>query len=467
MQEHADYRNLEERLAEWRTEILTRMDRLDELSVLPAFPRVNLAREAGTTVRVDSYLGTANAHAVGDVYYDVTAPAPAGALPFAVEDPDHPVLAELRRRFPLAEVAGDGTDVEKAVRLRDWIKSLFPHRIPYRMPEWNALLILDRGSRGVEHFICVHYSVALVQCCLALGLPARMINLHRGISDHYRVGDEAVADPPVDEHVVAEVWASELDRWVMMDTDFDVHYERDGVALSAWGIHRAFADDELAKIEPRRGPHSLSFSAYGERLPDEDDFFATKLPAYYAHVTVLMRNDFLSDTDGPVTMAHLVDDTATPILWHRGSDNRLQPHLMGPVVVAQPFTEVTPVLTDGNRRTSWASAEGDGYGAGGGTAAHTVELALAGPRLLGRAVLHWPEYRLRYHSSTTYQLQTRDGDGAWEPWVDVADGAETPYSVHDAPARQATHVRLVQPAGGGSADFPERLWLAQVELYAP
>jgi hypothetical protein len=459
VQEHADYRTLDERLAEWRTEILTRMDRLDELPVLPTFPRVNLAREAGTTVRVDSFLGTANAHAVGDVYYDLQAPG-ATALPFASEDPDHPVLAELRQRFPLEEVAGDGTDVEKAIRLRDWIKSLFPHHIPYRMPEWNALLILDRGSRGVEHFICVHYSVSLVQCCLALGLPARMINLHRGLSDHYRIGDEAVADPPVDEHVVAEVWSSDLDKWVMMDTDFDVHYQRDGVPLSAWEIHEAFAADELAKIEPQRGPHSLSFNAYGEKLPDEDDFFATGLPAYYAHVTVLMRNDFLSDTDGPVTMAHLVDDTATPLLWHRGSDNRLQPHLMGPVVVAQPYTDVTPVLTDGNRRTSWASSDS--------SAAHTVEIALAGPRLLGRAVLHWPEYLLSYHSSATYRLDTRDGDdGAWEPWVEVTSGPETPYSVHDASARRATHVRLVQPAGGGSAAFPERLWLTQVELYAP
>lgn len=460
MQEHPDYRTLEERLAEWRTEILTRMDREDELSVLPSYPRVNLAREAGVTVRVESCLGTVNPLSADAVYYDVTAPAPDGAVPFASEDPDHPTLAELRRRFPLAEVAGEGTSVEKAVRLRDWIKSLFPHHIPYRMPEWNALLILDRGSRGVEHFVCVHYSVSLVQCCLALGIPARMINLHRGISDSYRVGDEAIADPPVDEHVVAEIWSSEQGGWAMMDTDFDVHYERDGQALSAWEIHRAFADDELAKIEPRRGPHSLSFNAYGERLPDEDEFFATKLPAYYRHVTVLMRNDFLSDTDGPVTMAHPVDETATPILWHRGSDNRLQPHLMGPVVVAQPWTDVTPVLTDGNRRTGWASAD-LAY-------PHTVEVALAGPRLLGRAVLHWPEYRLRYHSSAVYRLETRDGDdGAWEPWIDVTDGAETPYSVHDAPARRATHVRLTQPAGGGSADFPDRLWLTQLELYAP
>ena len=215
---HSSYLDFEERLAEWRREILTRMARWDELATLSDFPRANLASEPGTSVTVDSFLGTANTEQVRDVYFDVLEPAAGklelGALPFAVESADHPTLEELRRRFPLDEVAGDGDDVERAVRLRDWIKSLFPHDIPHRMPEWNALTILDRGARGVEHFICVHYSVSLVQCCLALGMQARVINLHRGISDTYRIGDEAVVDPPVDEHVVTEIWSSRAPKVV-------------------------------------------------------------------------------------------------------------------------------------------------------------------------------------------------------------------------------------------------------------
>lgn len=463
MHDEAEYRGIQERLAQWRREILTRMDRTDELAVLPTFPRTNLARESGARTRVDSYLGTANPDDVGDVYVEVldaaTGKVSPGALPFTVESADHPVLAELRRRFPLGEVAGDGSDVEKAGRLRDWIKSLFPHEIPYRMPEWNALLILDRASRGVERFICVHYSVALVQSCLALGLQARMINLHRGICESYRVGDEAVADPPVDEHVVAEVWSSDLGRWVMMDTDFDCHYEREGVPLSAWEIHRAFVDGELDAIRCRRGPHSASFNAYGDPVPEEDRFFSLDLPSYYAHVTVLMRNDFLGDPDGPVTMAHLVDDATPPILWHRGSDNRLQPHLMGPVVVAQPWTDTTPVLTDGNPRTGWASSDS--------TDDHHAEVSLLGPRSLGRVVLHWPEYRLRYRTSARYRVEARGEHGDWCSLVEVADGAEAPYTVHDLEPRVVSAVRVVQTSGGGSAEFPDRLWLQQVELYGP
>lgn len=460
--EYDNYRNLNERLFEWRQEILGRMARWEELAALPAFPRADLAQEPGVQVRVDSFLGTVNTDRVSDVYFRVADAAKGdcavGAIPFATESVDEPTLVALRERFPLAEVAGTGDDVSRAVRIRDWIKSLFPHRTPYRMPEWNALLILDRGSRGVENFICVHYSASLVQCCLALGMQARMINLHRGIADNYVIGDEATADPPVDEHVVAEVWSAELGKWFMLDGDFDCHYERDGVPLSAWEIHQAFVRDELAAITCQRGPYSASFNAYGEKFDDEDGFFNQTLPAYYAHVSVLMRNDFLADPDGPVTVAHLVDEHTQPILWHRGSDLRLQPHLMGPVVVAGPYRDDTPVLTDGVLRTGWASDDGDRE--------HWVEVTLPGPRVLGRIALHWPEYRMYYRTSAIYRIEAYV-DGDWTELLSADQPVEAPYVVHDVDPTVVTAVRLVQPVGGGFREHPQRLWLNQIELYGP
>lgn len=461
-EEYEDYRTLNERLFEWRREILGRMARWEELASLPAFPRADLAREPGTTVRVDSFLGTVNTDRVADVYFPVVDAAKGecrvGAIPFATESVDQPTLVELRDRFPLAEVAGTGDDVSRAVALRDWLKSLFPHRTPYRMPEWDALLILDRGSRGVERFICVHYSVSLVQCCLALGMQARMINLHRGIAENYVIGDEATADPPVDEHVVAEVWSAELGKWFMLDVDFDCHYERDGVPLSAWELHQAYVDGELDAVTPCRGPHSASFNAYGETLDDEDEFFARSLPSYYAHVSVLMRNDFLADPDGPVTVAHLVDEHTRPILWHRGSDLRLQPHLMGPVVVAEPWRDDVALLTDGNLRTGWASDDGERE--------HWVEVTLPGPRVLGRVVLHWPEYRRYHRTSACYRIEACVA-GEWTTVVDAQRPVEAPYTLHDVEAVVVTGVRLVQPAGGGFREHPQRLWLTQIELYGP
>lgn len=460
--EFPGYHDLDERLVEFRTEILTRMRRDAELAELPHRHRHNLAADPGAVVTVDSYLGTVNTDRVADVYFSVV-DAPSGVLatgplPFPVESATHPVLVELRRRFDLDAIAGTGTDLERAVRLRDWIKSLFPHRIPYRMPEWNALTILDRGSRGVERFICIHYSVSLVQCCLALGMQARMINLHRGISDRYRVGDEAVMDPPVDEHVVAEVWCSEAARWVMLDTDFDCHYERDGVALSAWDIHLALVKGELDALDCRRGPHSAAFTALSEDLPDAARFFGVDLPSYYAHVSVLMRNDFLGDPDGPVPVAHLTDAATDPIVWHRGSDMRLQPHLMGPVVVANPYTDRVTLLTDGNTRTGWASSDD--------AVEHRVELTFAGPARIGRVGLVWPEYAGYYRTSRRIRIEAELA-GEWRELVTAEIEPEGPFTLHEFEPVTTARLRVVQPVGGGYPDHPNRLWLNQVDVLAP
>lgn len=460
--EYPGYHDIDERLVTFRSEILERMRRNDELAGLPKPTRINLAAEAGTVVRVDSFLGTTNTENVDDVYFRVVDAARGscelGTLPFATEDPTHPVLAALRERFDLPVIAGTGTDLERAVRVRDWIKSLFPHYIPYRMPPWNALTILDRASRGVENFICMHYSVSLVQCCLALGMQARMVNLHRGISDSYVVGDEAFCDPPVDEHVVAEIWCSESEKWVMLDADFDCHYERDGVPQSAWDIHNAFIAKELDHLACRRGPHSHAFTALAETIDAEDEFFAQALPAYYAHVSVLMRNDFLSDPDGPVQVAHLVDSDTGPILWHRGSDLRLQPHLMGPIVVANPCTDRLRLLTDGNLSTGWASAD---------TATeHWVEITLPGERLVASIGLVWPEYADVYRTSRRLEVQAQQGN----VWVCIATleiDPEGPFTLHGFPVTRSQKFRVLQPAGGGFPAHPNRLWLTQVELFAP
>ena len=345
-----EFRGFDDRLAEWRRASLWRQRRLDELARVPDpdYHARNLVSRPGTVVRVDSFLGTINGDAA-------TAYAPpeqivAAGYAFASELRPHPVLETLRERYALDAVAGEGGDFERAVRLRDWLKSRWPHRLPLANPPYDGLTILDRAARG-EAFICMHYSVTLVHCCLALGIEGRVVNLHRGISESYAIGEEAAADPPVDEHVTAEVFCRELGHWVMVDPDFDCHYERDGQTLSAWEFHRAWVDGELDALDVNRGPGAAAYDSLG------DDFYERKLPAYYAHVSLLLRNDFLSDPDGPVPVFHPTDDATPPILWYRGDDLRLRRDLLGPLVVATPYTDETPLLGDGNLETGWASSD--------------------------------------------------------------------------------------------------------------
>lgn len=459
--EYRNYHDVHERLAAWRTEILVRMRRESELPLIPSFERQNLAAGTDSVIRVDSFLGTANTSVVEDVYFPVVDPATRhfrlGDLQFTAEDQHHPTLVELRRRFGLHEVAGTGTDLERACRIRDWIKQQFPHFMPYRMPAWNALAILDRGTRGIENYLCIHYTISLVQACLSLGMQARVVNLHRGISDHYVIGDEASSNPPVDEHVVSELWSSETQSWVMLDTDYDCHYERNGRPMSAWEIHSAFVQQALGDVTCVRGPESHAFTAYAEEIEDDGRFFQYELPSYYAHVSVMMRNDFLSDPDGPVPVAHLLDSRTEPIIWHRGSDLRLQPHLMGPVVVATPYSDQASLLADGNFDTGWASSDAP--------VPHWVEIRLGGERVIGEIALTWPDCGGVYHTSRKIRIESWTG-GSWEPVETVLIGTEGPFTKHPIGPIETEAVRIVQEVGDGHESHPNRLWLNQVELLA-
>jgi hypothetical protein len=446
-----EYRGEDDRLTEWRRAALERERRLDELETVPdpGYHARNLAARPGVTVRVDSFLGTINTPDSAAAY---AAPAElvVNGFAFRREEQGHPRLVELRERFQLDEVAGTGTDLERAILLREWIKSVWAHAEPWRLPVYDGLLILDRASRGVEGFICMHYSVALIHSCLALGIQARLINLHRGVSESYRIGAEALADPPVDEHVTSEIWSRELGKWVMVDTDFDCTYVRDGAPQSAWDLHRATIEGEKHAIEVLKGPGASAYDHFGA------DFYTNKLLDYYAHVSILMRNDFLSDPDGPIPALHPIDAATQPILWYRGEDMRLRPDLLGPMVVAAPYTDRTPLLTDGNLQSGWASQDTP--------EPHWAEIVLPEPAAVSRVALHWPEWRQRFRTSSTYALE-RLVDGEWIGLCDVDENPERPWTVHELEPRPIEGLRVVQPPAGGFAEHPDRLWLSQVELY--
>ena len=62
----------------------------------------------------------------------------------------------------------------------------------------------------------------------------------------------------------------------------------------------------------RKGPGAAADDSLGPA------FYVDELLDYYAHVSILMRNDFLSDPDGPIPALHLTDARTEPMLWHRG-----------------------------------------------------------------------------------------------------------------------------------------------------
>ena len=89
--------------------------------------------------------------------------------------------------------------------------------------------------------MCVHYAVALVSFCLALGIPARCAITADSINGFKG-------------HFTAEVWFEELGKWVMVDPNNDaILFEGDN-PLSVKEIQRAGSDlTDLIQWGPGHG----------------------------------------------------------------------------------------------------------------------------------------------------------------------------------------------------------------------
>jgi hypothetical protein len=374
-------------------------------------------------------------------------------ITFLWEDFNHPTLVFLREKYGLDEIVHTGkSDLERAILLRDWLKSLWDHDQPIYSPPWDAAYILDKVTKKIEYFYCVHYSVAYMQLCLALGIPARLINLHRGICDApfdgRGYGKEAKEEEPCDEHVLNEVWLDDLGKWVVMDVDFDIHYEKDEHPLNALEIHNLLLNDQLVKLQTCEGP-------YAHKLRSSDDFYQFKLPVYYTHFCLFWRNNHLSDPEGPTQILHYVDDRTPPMIWWQGEDLRHRPQIIGPIGVSWPYTQHTPVLNDMNAASHWASAEDP--------VPHWVELHWEEPQQIEHVHILWAKCWDRYFNSRHSQVQIKK-DGVWETIAELQSNCEKAMDVISFPPVKTDIIRIVQPLHGGSPEFPDRFWIAEIGI---
>jgi len=151
-------------------------------------------------------------------------------------DPADPRVVQLREEFDFDEaVGGYDTELEAQLALKRWVRGQWDHGFSHSFDTVkDALDILHEVAKG-EQFCCGHYTQVFVACATALGWPARPV----GISiadpgfrrDHHRcnVG-----------HSVPEIWSNELAKWIVLDPDLNLHYEREGTPLSALEVHDAW-----------------------------------------------------------------------------------------------------------------------------------------------------------------------------------------------------------------------------------
>ncbi len=216
-------------------------------------------------------------------------------------------LAGWKTKFELDRVvAGAATEFEKQLRLMRWayevpIKGLDPYHwsyddLPVLKKDAAGRILKDtafqeKGRRREGH--CLDCNLTLVGACLAMGYPARWVN---------------IATMSTYGHEVAEVWSNDFDKWIFLDAtrDYFLFDPETGIPLSLLEINERLAEiiprpvtweDPLKAMIPDASLAGKVRVAYREgrnRFSIKDKTQGPELLLLMGHLSLILRNDFAS-----------------------------------------------------------------------------------------------------------------------------------------------------------------------------
>ena len=167
------------------------------------------------------------------------------SIPFEYEDPRHPRMVALRKKYKLDEVvAGAASETEQLVKLRNWVSQQWKYTPPaVHYPAWDADEILTR-----KYGFCVQYAITMMQTAIAMGHQARFV-----------FGDNP--GPQEGGHEVCEIWSNEHRKWIFFDTNGNYHYvdPKTHVPMSMLEVHnlleKTYYGGRAATLENRPSRH--------------------------------------------------------------------------------------------------------------------------------------------------------------------------------------------------------------------
>ena len=143
-------------------------------------------------------------------------------------------LNALRGRHQLDDVVkGAANDTEKALRMVNWVHQQWKHNGSNEPSRPDALTILKEAKEG-KQFRCVEYGFVATSALNSIGLPARVMGLKT---------KDVETTAPGAGHVLLEVYLPDLQKWVMLDGQFDAMPVLRNIPLNAVEFQQAIASN--------------------------------------------------------------------------------------------------------------------------------------------------------------------------------------------------------------------------------
>jgi hypothetical protein len=163
-------------------------------------------------------------------------------------------LQTLREQYELDKVvAGAANDTEKALRIVNWVHQQWQHNGSNEPSKSDALTILEEARQG-KNFRCVEYGIVTTAALNAVGLPSRTMGLKMKDVETIESGAG---------HVVMEVYLKDINKWVMLDGQFDAMPVLNNVPLNAVEFQQAIANNyDALEIRSLSGTSKSNYVAW-------------------------------------------------------------------------------------------------------------------------------------------------------------------------------------------------------------
>lgn len=175
----------------------------------------------------------------------------------------------LEKEYGIHETAGNGSTFLQAVNLLEWVNKNIRHKGNYDNSDpQDALHLLSlaykKDNAGIN---CLSMSIILSECLLAAGIYARVVYMM----------PQAANDG--DNHVVAEVFITEWNKWIMLDPTYGSYcQDSSGEVLNLYEIRKRIINAEEYSFSDK-----LNYN--GECVSDLED-----LKEYYAKNLFFLRS---------------------------------------------------------------------------------------------------------------------------------------------------------------------------------
>ena len=229
-------------------------------------------------------------------------------LPFVTAAYSDESLIALRRQYPLEKVVAGGRDEwQSQLLLKEWVHQAIPPGSP-KVSYNNALDILEHAAHGAT-FWCTHYAISYAECAAALGWQARKIGVDR------KHGPEGMGSS---HHGVAEVWSNQFRKWVVMDAQSNLHFEKAGIPLSAWEIRAEWLKDGGKAVD-----HVVGVPPKAVKTNPAITFWAHNEDETAIYFWMYLQNRLMAAQEGAAEPERLIfpqDGANAGLVWYQNGD---------------------------------------------------------------------------------------------------------------------------------------------------